>query len=162
MCDATQSKEQFAGDLTQVKAKRPRKANIDGVNAIGLGSAASETKGFLGMNAECDLPANIAASKRLHREWQTIAAMVGHYCQTHHDTHDHLCPECRGFMAYATLRLARCRFGVLKPTCAKCPVHCYQRERREQAKMIMRAAGPAMLWHHPILSLRHWLDAWRQ
>jgi len=45
-----------------------------------------------------------------------------------------------------------------KPTCAKCPVHCYQRDRREQARVMMRYAGPRMLWEHPVLSLRHWLD----
>jgi hypothetical protein len=25
---------------------------------------------------------------------------------------------------------------------------------------VMRYAGPRMLWQHPILSLRHWLDGW--
>jgi hypothetical protein len=47
---------------------------------------------------------------------------------------------------------------VEKPVCVKCPVHCYQRFRREQVKAVMRYAGPRMLWRHPILSLRHWVD----
>ena len=49
-----------------------------------------------------------------------------------------------------------------KPTCANCPVHCYQRVRREQVKVVMRYAGPRMLWQHPILSLVHWLDGFRK
>ncbi|HWH70974.1 MAG TPA: nitrous oxide-stimulated promoter family protein [Candidatus Sulfotelmatobacter sp.] len=99
--------------------------------------------------------------KRLAREWQTIAAMVQCYCRDHHQAGAGLCPECQGLLDYATLRLDRCRFGAEKPTCAKCPVHCYQRDRREQVKTIMRYAGPRMLWQHPILSLRHWLDGFK-
>ena len=62
----------------------------------------------------------------------------------------------------AGVRLERCRFGEEKPTCANCPVHCYQRDRREQARVIMRHAGPRMIWEHPLMSLRHWLDGYRK
>jgi hypothetical protein len=96
---------------------------------------------------------------RLTREFKTIKAMVQIYCRDHHG-HD-LCNECQGLMDYASMRLDRCRFGAEKPTCAKCPVHCYQRNRREQVKIVMRYAGPRMLWEHPLLSLRHWLDGFR-
>ena len=102
------------------------------------------------------------AGKRLAREWQTIAAMVCGYCRRHHGTRAALCPECRGLLDYAAVRLARCRFGPEKPVCAKCPVHCYQRARREQIRAVMRYSGPRMLWRHPILSLRHWLDGFRR
>ena len=96
------------------------------------------------------------SSKRLAREWHTIDTMVGLYCRDHHE--GGLCPECKGLLDYASVRLDRCRFGIEKPTCAKCPVHCYQKNRREQVRAIMRYSGPRMLWEHPILSLRHWLD----
>jgi len=101
------------------------------------------------------------AGKRLAREWQTLAAMIGCYCEGHHHTNSALCPECRDLLDYATVRLERCRFGTEKPVCAKCPVHCYQPERRAQVKAVMRYAGPRMLWRHPILSLSHWLDGFR-
>ncbi|HEY5912212.1 MAG TPA: nitrous oxide-stimulated promoter family protein [Verrucomicrobiae bacterium] len=95
---------------------------------------------------------------RLAREWKTIHAMVHLYCK-HHHTHSPLfCADCLSLLEYAAARLERCRFGAQKPTCAKCPVHCYQRDRRDQIRAIMRFAGPRMLWEHPILSLRHWLD----
>jgi hypothetical protein len=96
------------------------------------------------------------SSKRLAREWHTVETMVRLYCRDHHDAS--LCAECQGLLDYASLRLDRCRFGTEKPTCAKCPVHCYQKDRREQVRAIMRYAGPRMLWEHPLLSLRHWLD----
>ncbi len=98
------------------------------------------------------------ASKRLAREWRTMAAMIGCYCRGHHRTSNTLCRECQGLLDYATARLERCRFGAEKPVCAQCPVHCYQPARREQVRAVMRYAGPRMVWQHPILSLRHWLD----
>jgi hypothetical protein len=103
-----------------------------------------------------------SARKRLARERQTVAAMISCYCQGHHHAGPALCRECWQLLDYAALRLERCRFGVEKPVCAKCPVHCYHPIRREQVKAVMRYAGPRMLWRHPILSLRHWLDGFRQ
>jgi len=102
------------------------------------------------------------ADQRLARELRTIAAMIGCYCEGHHDARGALCPECQGLLDYAALRLERCRFGAEKPVCAKCPVHCYQPARREQVRAVMRYAGPRMLWRHPVLSLRHWLDGFRK
>ena len=101
--------------------------------------------------------------KRLTREHRTIAAMIGCFCAAHHHhANEGFCPECQQLMDYATLRLERCRFGVAKPVCAKCPVHCYQRSPRDQIRAVMRYAGPRMVWQHPILSFRHWLDGFRR
>ncbi|MGA2176057.1 MAG: nitrous oxide-stimulated promoter family protein [Verrucomicrobiota bacterium] len=101
-------------------------------------------------------------SKRLNREWVTMEAMIRIHCRDHHKATAALCPECQQLLDYASVRLERCRFGAEKPTCAKCPVHCYQRARREQVKVVMRYAGPRMLWEHPVMSLRHWLDGFRR
>jgi hypothetical protein len=97
---------------------------------------------------------------RLAREWKTMTAMIHVYCRGHHSSD--LCAECRQLLDYAGLRLERCRFGSEKLTCANCPVHCYQRERREQIKTVMRYAGPRMLWRHPLLSVGHWVDGLRK
>ncbi len=100
-------------------------------------------------------------AKRLAREFRTIAAMIACYCHDHHGAPNALCPECQGLLDYAAVRLERCRFGEEKPVCAKCPVHCYQPARREQVRVVMRYAGPRMVWQHPVLSLRHWLGGFR-
>lgn len=110
--------------------------------------------------ASLERPAAHRKGRRLAREWRTIETMVRIYCRDHH--HGDLCPECRGLLDYASVRLDRCRFGAEKPTCAKCPVHCYQKNRREQVRVVMRYAGPRMLWEHPVLSLWHWVDARRR
>jgi hypothetical protein len=101
-------------------------------------------------------------SKRMAREWKTMEAMITIHCRGRHRSQAALCAQCQGLLDYANLRLERCRFGLEKPACAQCPVHCYQRARRQQVKDVMRYAGPRMAWQHPVLSLRHWLDGFRQ
>jgi uncharacterized paraquat-inducible protein A len=102
------------------------------------------------------------ASKRLNREWKTMEAMITIHCRDQHGSSMTLCAECQELLDYAGVRLERCRFGAEKPTCANCPVHCYQRTRRDQVKAVMRYAGPRMLWEHPVMALHHWLDGFRK
>jgi len=102
------------------------------------------------------------SNTRLKREWKTLEAMVHIYCRDQHGSTKTVCADCRQLLDYARVRLERCRFGVDKPTCAHCPVHCYQRARREQVKGVMRHAGPRMVLEHPVLSVCHWLDGFRK
>lgn len=101
---------------------------------------------------------------RLKREHETLVAMTRIYCAHHHPGHPDagMCPDCQGLMAYAEKRLQKCPYGPDKPTCAKCPVHCYKPAQREEARQIMRFAGPRMTWRHPIYSLFHLLDKLRK
>jgi len=107
------------------------------------------------------------ATPRMKREFNTLAAMLRIYCRDHHgaavlDEHG-LCAECGGLLAYARKRLANCPFGEDKPTCANCRVHCYGPKQRETTRIVMRHAGPRMLWQHPVLALAHLLvDGRRQ
>ncbi|GLP97586.1 nitrous oxide-stimulated promoter family protein [Paraferrimonas sedimenticola] len=89
-------------------------------------------------------------------EFRTITAMVRIYCQHHHQG-THPCEECRDFLQFAHKKLVRCPYGQDKPTCAKCPIHCYKPEMRERAKTIMRYAGPRMLMRHPVMAIKHLL-----
>ena len=97
----------------------------------------------------------------LQRESLTMEKMVGIYCSAHHDASD-LCGDCSRFLEYAEVRLEKCPYGEDKPTCANCPVHCYKKEFREQARAIMRYAGPRMLLRHPILTISHHMDGRRR
>lgn len=100
---------------------------------------------------------------RLKREYLTMQRMVEIYCADHHGADDaHTCRDCQEFLAYAERRLEKCPYGEGKPTCARCPVHCYKRVQREQAKAIMRYAGPRMVWRHPWLALMHLVDKLRR
>jgi len=102
-------------------------------------------------------------ARHLDRELLTIGKMVGIYCSAHHATSDDgLCETCQEFMDYAEVRLQKCPYGEDKPTCANCPIHCYKPARREQARQIMRYAGPRMLLRHPLLAIAHKLDGFRK
>jgi len=99
---------------------------------------------------------------RIHRERRTIEAMVQLYCRDHHDTTDQLCGECSELMEYADKRLEKCPYQEDKPTCTKCPIHCYKPDRRAQVKAVMRYSGPRMMLKHPIFALRHWIDGFKK
>lgn len=99
-----------------------------------------------------------AGSKRREREWRTIEAMIDLFCRDQHGPRSGLCPECADLAAYARQRLEKCPFEDEKPTCVKCPIHCYKPACREQVRQVMRYAGPRMLLHRPLLAIRHMLD----
>ena len=68
-----------------------------------------------------------------------------------------LCPECSALLDYALRRLDSCRFENGKPSCRKCPVHCYRADMRERIRTVMRWAGPRMIFHHPLAATKHLL-----
>lgn len=93
-----------------------------------------------------------------------MQAMVDIYCRGHLHARDDaaLCKDCSDFLQYAVRRLQKCPYGPAKPTCARCPIHCYKPEPREMARVVMRYAGPRMLWRHPWLSITHVADKLRR
>ncbi|MFC1935035.1 nitrous oxide-stimulated promoter family protein [Chloroflexota bacterium] len=98
---------------------------------------------------------------RIKRESKTVRKMIALYCRKHHSS-DGLCPECFSLMEYTHQRLERCPFQEGKTTCAKCPMHCYEPNMRDNIKAVMRYSGPRMLYRHPISAIRHLLDGRRQ
>jgi hypothetical protein len=88
--------------------------------------------------------------------------MIRLYCRLQHKTRAGLCSECARLQEYTHERLDRCPFAPDKPTCAKCPVHCYKAERREQIRRVMRFAGPRMILFHPVMAVRHLMDGWKK
>jgi hypothetical protein len=95
---------------------------------------------------------------RIVREKQTIEAMIRLYCRDLHGTRGEQCADCRELLDYARARLDRCPFQENKPTCNRCPVHCYEPGMRTRIAGVMRHSGPRMLRCHPLLALRHVLD----
>lgn len=100
-------------------------------------------------------------NSRMTRERRTVKAMIDLYCHGQHGTHKGLCPQCSALRDYARQRLQKCPFQQGKTTCAKCPVHCYKPDKRQQIRTVMRYAGPRMLYRHPVLALLHLVDGLR-
>lgn len=110
-------------------------------------------------------PALPPLTGRLAREFLTMEHMVEIWCRDQHGgdiRHHGLCTDCTDFLAYAHRRLEKCPYGEDKPTCARCPIHCYKRVQRELAREVMRYAGPRMTLRHPWLSLMHLVDKLRK
>jgi len=101
-------------------------------------------------------------SKRLDREKATVQMMIELYCKAHHNPDTKLCSGCQELLEYAMTRLAHCKFGESKPTCAKCTVHCYKPEMRKRIQKIMRYSGPRMIYTHPIAAIRHVFDGMKK
>ncbi len=100
--------------------------------------------------------------RRMRREFNTIACMIEMYCRGKHGTTKTLCAGCTELLEYARLRLYKCPFQEGKTTCLNCKVHCYKPAMREQARTVMRYAGPRMFYTHPVYSLYHFLDGRRK
>ena len=99
---------------------------------------------------------------RMDNERRTMEAMVAIYCRAHHGRKEGLCDACESLVAYARRRLAACPYQHDKPTCGRCPIHCYKPETRMTIREVMRYAGPWMFLHHPLLAIRHVKDRLRK
>lgn len=97
-------------------------------------------------------------SKRM-REKQTVSLMIRLYCKKKHGMKNTLCPECEVLLQYAMLRTEKCPFMETKTFCSNCRVHCYKPEMREKIREVMRFSGPRMLFHNPILAIRHLIES---
>lgn len=92
--------------------------------------------------------------KRL-REQATVTRMVAIYCRAHHGSS--LCPDCQALADYARRRSQECPKLAEKTFCLYCSSPCYGPKEREQIRRVMKYSGPRLLWHQPILSLKHLL-----
>jgi hypothetical protein len=101
---------------------------------------------------------NIMA-KRLAREIKTVQEMIRIYCKGQH--RQDCCRECLALLSYAEKRISGCVFGMEKPVCSECPVHCYSSVHREMMRKVMRYSGPQMGYRHPILTIRHFIDKFK-
>ena len=101
------------------------------------------------------------AERRIRRELKTVEVMIGLYCSDNHGGGTELCEECGTLWDYARQRVERCPFRTDKPTCLNCEVHCFQPAMRDRIRVVMRYAGPRMLWRRPVLALLHTLDGRR-
>ena len=91
---------------------------------------------------------------RIENEKKTVGLMIRLYCR-HCEKNKSLCGDCAELLKYAEARLDRCKFGEEKPTCRKCPIHCYKPDMRERMRKVMRWAGPRMILYDPIEAIKH-------
>ena len=92
--------------------------------------------------------------KRIKEEQRVVEQMIRLYCRKK-EGNKTICPSCQELLQYAIARLERCKFGEDKPTCKKCPIHCYRPQMKERMCEVMRWAGPRMILYHPVAAIKH-------
>ena len=119
---------------------------------------------------------------RIDQEQRTLAKMMAVYCRKkhrcgvnaqnqaqtqtcaetqgapHNRQQPQLCEPCAALLEYATARLNACVHGENKPSCRKCPIHCYAPAQREKIREVMRYVGPRMLYLYPKEAVLHWIS----
>ena len=96
-------------------------------------------------------------SKR-EREKETVSLMIAIYCRKKHGGKT-LCPDCAALDSYARQRSDKCPFMETKTFCSNCKVHCYKPDMREKIREVMRFSGPRMIFHHPVMAIRHVIES---
>ena len=96
-------------------------------------------------------------SKRA-REKETVSLMIAIYCRKKHGGKT-LCPDCAALDSYARQRSDKCPFMETKTFCSNCKVHCYKPDMREKIREVMRFSGPRMIFHHPVMAIRHVIES---
>lgn len=95
-------------------------------------------------------------SKR-EREKETVSLMIAIYCRKKHGGKS-LCPDCAALETYARQRSDKCPFMETKTFCSNCKVHCYRKDMREKIRKVMGFSGPRMIFHHPVMAIRHVIE----
>lgn len=104
------------------------------------------------------------------REKDVVCLMIRLHCEGRHGearsaagtAKGDLCPACAELAAYACERVDRCPFMETKTFCSNCRVHCYRPEMRERIREVMRYSGPRMMFHHPVMAVRHLIESRRE
>ncbi len=100
-------------------------------------------------------------SKR-EREKRIVSEMIALYCHRKHGTRSCICDDCAALNAYAEMRSDKCPFMETKTFCSNCRVHCYKADMRQKIREVMRFSGPRMIFHHPVLAIRHVIESKRE
>lgn len=93
---------------------------------------------------------------KIQKEKKTVEKLIRLYCtKKHRSSSEILCSECRRLLEYSILRLDACQYQEDKPTCLKCPIHCFNPLMRKEIRRVMRYSGPRLVLRAPLDWIRH-------
>ena len=101
-------------------------------------------------------------NQKRENEKAVVTLMIRLYCKKRHGTKTGLCPECTALAEYARERSDKCPFMENKTFCSSCRVHCYKPEMRDRIRQVMRFSGPRMIFHRPVMAIRHLISVKRE
>ncbi|TET08679.1 MAG: nitrous oxide-stimulated promoter family protein [Candidatus Thorarchaeota archaeon] len=95
-------------------------------------------------------------SPKIRNEKQTVEKLIHLYCEKKHNpSGGSLCSKCHDLLEYSHQRLEQCRYHEDKPTCRKCPTHCYKPNMRKEIRRVMRFSGPRLAFRAPLDWIKH-------
>ena len=108
---------------------------------------------IIGLQDEFEQP-NIGP--KIKKEKVTVEKLIRLYCKKKHSSsRGTLCTECQSLLEYSHQRLEQCQYQEDKPTCRKCPVHCYRPKMRTEIRRVMRFSGPRLALRAPMDWIKH-------
>lgn len=87
----------------------------------------------------------------IQQEKKLITLMIEIYEKRHGE-------DLSSLKEYAYKRIIHCPRKKEKTFCSSCPIHCYAPDYRQQIKMVMKYAGPRMIYKHPIIAIKHMVN----
>jgi hypothetical protein len=116
-----------------------------------------------------------AAGRSLLRDLKMLARFISVYCRRRHGEalqspvslkgYDlrtiagkpvDLCPDCAKLLTHASVKRTSCPLEP-KPTCKRCPQHCYHATYRGKMREVMRFSGRRLVLSGRVDYLRHLL-----
>jgi hypothetical protein len=105
-------------------------------------------------------------SGRQRKDIGVLADFISIYCRHHHPTASRepvtfqderlsrvlegkelkLCPQCDKLLGHGTAKLVLCPYDP-KPSCKKCPTHCFAPFYRQNIRQVMRFSGIYLIKH---------------
>lgn len=98
---------------------------------------------------------------KIEKEKRTLKFMITLYCEKKHKLGFDKCSKCQELYEYAAMKLDKCKFGENKTSCKRCSVHCFNQERKEQIKVVMRFSGPRIIFYRPYDYIKYILKSKR-
>lgn len=90
------------------------------------------------------------------KEKENMKKTFGIYCNKHHGTkNEKLCPKCTALLATVMTKMNKCPYGITKPICDRCEIHCFGEKQTREFLEIMRSTGTGMFFRHPIMAIKH-------
>lgn len=86
-----------------------------------------------------------------NKEIEIVSLMIKLYCKKNDDI------DGEELINYCTSKIQKCPLMETKTFCSNCKIHCYHADMQAKIKKVMRYSGPRMLFHHPILTIKHYL-----
>lgn len=69
-----------------------------------------------------------------------------------------LCVDCQELLDYAKHRLENCPRTSTRTSCGRCDTPCYREPYKQKIRLVMKYAGPRMVFKHPIKTVKYVID----